>query len=307
MNGPLLHDLELKIREIVSSSDRTIPEIRELLFPTVAGYPDVKLSLMCLLANPYDGARRERIHVLLYGKPGCGKTALMEPLETNWGALYLSMDPSGASLKGDSRREDHGAKILNQSDGGIVCIDDIELMKDMNVLRDVMESGKYTITKNGIHVEYAARCRLIGATNDIKKVPKPIVNRFDLVHKFDAPTVNQSMEILKQMLRKEFDGADAGPLLQYYYYLAQSHDPQTIDEPEIQERFRAYFEANGEPVTLGNDSEEKEGKEGRWIAGVLRIAKGLARINLTTLGPEQITLALDMKRKSDLIITELKC
>jgi len=298
-------EFEKKLRCSLTNYDQAIPEIRELLFSGISGYPDVKLSLMCLLANPWDSAgSRERIHILLYGKPGCGKTALMEPLEAHWNALYLSMDPSGASLKGDGRREDHGVKILNQYDGGIICVDDIECMKDINVFRDVMEKGQYTMTKNGTHSEYDAHCRIIAATNAIEKVPKPIISRFDLIHKFDAPTVDQSMDILRSMLKKADDQVDPWGFLQYYYYLVHKHEPQITAESEIQDIFKQFFDAYGQPLIK---SSEKEGKEGRWIAGVLRIAKALARLQLTDIGPYQISQSLEMKHKSDLIAMELKC
>lgn len=300
MPEPLLLELEHKIKELVTENDHAIPELCELLFPNVSGYSDVKLSLMCMMANPYDGERRERIHVLLHGKPGCGKTALMEPLEANWGALYLSMDPSSASLKGDGRKDDHGIKKLHQYDGGIVCIDDFELMKELNTLRDVMESGKYTITKGGTHTEYAARCRIIAATNDIAKVPAPVINRFDLIHKFDAPTIQQSMAILDLMLGENPDEVNYQPMLQYYYSFVNAHDPVYTPKPEIREIFKVHFEKYGRPIESGQEG--KEGKEGRWIAGVLRVAKALARLGLTDIGPDQISQALEMKQQSDQII-----
>lgn len=300
MTEPLLLELEQKLIEIVTNNEHTVSDICELLFPAVSGYSDVKLSLMCMMANPYDGERRERIHVLMHGKPGCGKTALMEPLEKNWGALYLSMDPTSASMKGDGRKDDHGIKKLNQYDGGIVCIDDFELMKELNALRDVMESGKYTITKGGTHTEYAARCRIIAATNDITKIPAPVINRFDIIHKFDAPTIQQSMDILDMMLCDNSDVIDHLPLLQHYLSLAQAHTPVYTPKPEIREIFKIHFEKYGQPIEPGQEG--KEGKEGRWIAGVLRVAKALARLGLTDIGPDQISQALEMKQQSDQII-----
>jgi len=296
---PLFLEIEHKIKELVTNDEHTIPEICELLFPAVSGYSDVKLSLLCMMANPYDGERRERIHVLLHGKPGCGKTALMEPLEMNWGALYLSMDPTSASMKGDGRKEDHGIKKLNQYDGGIVAIDDFELMKELNALRDVMESGKYTITKGGTHTEYAARCRIIAATNDISKIPAPVISRFDIIHKFDAPTIQQSMDILDMMLCDNSGVTSPLPMLQHYLSIVQAHNPTYTPKPEIRAVFQKYFEVHGKPTEAG-----QEGKEGRWIAGVLRIAMALARLGLTDIGPGQISQALEMKRQSDAIVVK---
>lgn len=271
-----------------------LPWISKLLFPDVSGYDDVKIALLCLLANQWDGKHRERIHILLYGKPGCGKTVLMEPLEKTWDALYLSTDPSGASLKGDGRKDDGGIKMANQYDGGIITIDDIELMKDMNILRDIMEAGRYTITKGGVHAEYDAQCRIVAATNDIKKMPRPIVSRFDLVFYFDYPTIQQSLDILHNLLKEDETDVDNEPYLKLYMYLVQTHEPIVTDKEKIEQLVKDDLEKHG--------IEKDEGKEGRWIAGVLRLAKAYARIRLTNLGPEEVKWALAMKRKSDEVI-----
>ena len=269
----------------------------DMVFPSISGYNDVKTCLLCLLANQWDGKNRERLHILLYGKPGCGKTALMEPLEKNWGAIYLSMDPSGASLKGDSRKEDNGAKILNQADGRVVCIDDIELMKEMNVIRDVMERGSYTITKNGKHVEYDARCRFVAATNDIKKMPFPIVSRFDLVFNFSYPTIQQSIDILHSLLEDEEEDINNEALINHYFYLVQTHTPHVTNKAEVESIVRDNLEEFG--------ADTGEGKEGRWMAGILRLAKANARIHLGDVGPEQIEWALMMKRNSDKVLKSI--
>lgn len=272
--------------------------MQEMIFPSVSGYDNIKTAMLCMLANQWDGKYRERIHILLHGKPGCGKTSLMEPLEKNWGALYLSMDPRSSALKGDARKEDHGTKLLNQYDGGIICVDDIELMKEVNTFRDVMEKGKYTITKGGTHSEYDARCRLVAATNDIKKMPAPILSRFDLVFKFDQPTITQSLGILMNMLSEEDDTINPEHLINHYFYLVQTYEPKVQDKLEIKRLFKENFQ---EFSIDDND----EGKEGRWIAGVLRLAKARSRLFFTDIGPKEVTWALEQKRHTDDILMKV--
>ena len=250
---------------------------------------------MCMMANQYDGTYRERIHILLHGKPGTGKSALMQPLEENWGAKYISMDPSAASLKSDARRKDRGAQIFNKSDGSIVCIDDFELMQDKNALRDVMEKGQYSDTRGGADEIYDAHCRILAATNDMHKIPVPIVSRFDIVFKFSYPTLSQSMDIVRQMLYENEDEINYLPMLNHYIYLVNCHQPKVIEKKKIETQFKKYFQEYGIPTEGGEDG----GKEGRWIRSIDRISKSLARLHLSDVGPDVIETALEIKHESD--------
>ena len=293
-----LPELEKELR-LLLKDPATIPAFADLLFPEISGYPDVKLGLMCMMASQWDAPnQRERIHVLLHGKPGTGKSALMLPLEQNWNAKYISMDPSAASLRADARKKDRGSQIFNKADGGIVCVDDFELMQDKNILRDIMERGYYSDSKGGVDEEYAARCRILAATNDMHKIPMPIVNRFDLVFKFSYPTVGMSMEIVRQMLSTETQEIDYLPMLQHYIYLVNTHEPSAINKKEIERCFEEFFNKYGLPTDTG----EKGGKEGRWIATIIRLSTSLARLNLGDIGPATIEQALKMKHRSDEIV-----
>lgn len=293
-------ELEFKIRHLLTRPD-AIPAIADLLFPGVAGYTDVKFGMMCMLVNQWDSDTRDRIHVLLYGKPGTGKTMLMEPLERNYNALYISMDATAASLRGDARKDDHGAKIFNECHGGIICMDDIEKMKDQDVLRDVMESGRYTVTKGGEHVEYEGECRIVAATNDITKMPVPVRSRFDLVFKYDFPTIQQAMGIVEQLLNRRESLVNYDPLLSHYIEMAKAHEPEIVEKAKISTLFEEYFKENGHPTDAG----EPGGKEGRWIVGIFRLAKAIARLNLGTLGPDQIAQALAMKKQCDEVLRSI--
>lgn len=294
-------ELEFQIREYVQQPN-AVPTLADLMFPGVSGYTDVKIGMMCMLVNQWDNTARDRIHILLYGKPGTGKTILMEPLEKNHGALYISMDASAASLRGDGRKDDHGAKIFNECDGEIICIDDIEKMKDMDVLRDVMETGRYTVTKGGEHVEYDGHCRIVAATNDLSKMPIPIRSRFDLIYLYNFPTLKQSMDIVHRMLHQQENAIDYRPLISHYIHLAQTFEPEVNNKEEIEGLFQDYFEKHGYPTEGG----EPGGKEGRWIASVFRIAKGKARIQLADIDPSDVAAALQMKHASDKVLRSAK-
>jgi DNA replicative helicase MCM subunit Mcm2 (Cdc46/Mcm family) len=266
--------------------------------PEMVGRTDVKQGILCSLVNPLDTnigksrRRRERIHVLLYGTVGTGKTIPLEYLSQSWGAIYISADPSAATLKGDARRANKGVQIFSAYNGGVICIDDIELMKDVDLMRDVMESGKYTLDKGGVHEDYDAQCRIIAATNDIDGLSPAILSRFDLIYDFDLPNIDESISIAKNLL--EIDELDRDIELNYdfiesYIKIASRYVPQKENKEEIMDVMSQTFNRVG-------------GRSGRWIASVYRISRAISKMRMKPMGPMEVVEALDMKCRSDKFI-----
>ena len=265
------------------------------------GSMNVKRGLLAMLVSPYDlkmpGGRtvRNRIHILLNGDPGTGKSDFIEHLSNSWGAKHISSPPSAASLKGDARRKDKGVQIFRQYNGGMVCIDDIELMGDSDTLRDVMERGRYSMTKGGIDEEYESQCRIIAATNDLTELSLPMLSRFDLIYNFDKPSIEETLEIAQALLDFDEGGVvyTGGQLIQDHVKVSQSFIPGKRDKREMMACISKFLDDRG-----------RGGDTGRWISSVLRISRSIAKIRLCDMGPNDVVTALQMKAESDKVLED---
>ncbi|XP_072031624.1 LOW QUALITY PROTEIN: DNA replication licensing factor mcm5-A-like [Amphiura filiformis] len=300
------------------------PNIYEVLgrsiAPSIYGSADMKKAIACVLFGgsrkrlPDGLTRRGDINVLMLGDPGTAKSQLLKFVEkcSPIGVYTSGKGSSAAGLTASVHRDpatrnfvmEGGAMVL--ADGGVVCIDEFDKMRedDRVAIHEAMEQQTISIAKAGITTTLNSRASVLAAANsvfgrwddtkgdeNIDFMPT-ILSRFDMIFVVkDEHNENRDMILAKHVMNVHMNAQqvtdqatadlDINTLKKYVGYVRNKCGPRINDAAADKLKNRYVLMRSGaKQHERDTDKRTSIPITVRQLEAIVRISESLAKMEM---------------------------
>lgn len=273
-----------------------------LIAPQIKGdiWHDIRKATLLLLAVSQEkSGQRTRLHMLLYGDPGTGKSEFINWIK-NYLGRYIHYDYadgiriSRVGLTLDARGKEPTPGVLIKAHGGLCLLDELDKAKshDLDALLQAMEAGWFHVSVGKIDEDFEAEVRVIAAANTIDGFSKQLLDRFDFRFELKAPGKDERMKAVDDLVEAFFGERDdeecARELFDFLDYI-KPFRPKASQE--VKDRIKAVLKAYIDMAKI--DLSQLSYRIFEF--SVFRIAYAIAKIHMRDVEAEDVVEALKMK------------
>jgi len=269
--------------------------LSQFIAPHLIGeeWKDIRKAILLMMATQNDGQQRMRLHTLLWGKSGTGKTELLLALQEIFGGIIVNAEhTSKVGLVGDARGG-MTAGLLADYDGNLVLLDELDKMggRDQAGLLQAMEEGYYTIVKGKHRERFKAEVRVVATANNINKITKPLLDRFDFIFEVKTMPREERAKGVETIVENFFGNGEKKGIKVLRAYLDWIRDFEPMieegDIPVVVEMLKKY-------ILLTKTAIDEVSYRNLELS-ILRIAYAMAKLEKSNIKPRHIEEAIVFK------------
>lgn len=260
--------------------------------PSMSRRQRARMAVALAIASEGDrNSIRGRIHVLLKGKGGTGKTTLKDWVKHVMpDAIGIGPDSSNAGLRYNANTGERGA--LSQADGGILCIEELDNFgrAEHDALYEAMSEGYFEVSKGQVKGAIPANIRVVAVANDLSEFAGPLLDRFDFIIDMDAYNADDTVEVTGALYDNFREGyvydnlSHERPIYPQYLSWISSFRPEYPEGEH--ERIKRCLEHLVRDGNLVGDIREKE--------AYMRAAFVMAKLDQSPITAERWVRAVDL-------------